>query len=90
VRVIAANPVTRDQQAPLEEWLIAEWPEAHDAPSDYWISNLPADTEPEQLARRRDRGCWPVGAGAHGLLGRSCPMLLNAFGWFSASRCEPT
>jgi SRSO17 transposase len=51
VRVIAANPVTRDQQAPREEWLIAEWPEGHDAPSDYWISNLPADTEPEQLAR---------------------------------------
>jgi SRSO17 transposase len=51
VRVIAANPVTRDQQAPREEWLIAEWPEGHDAPSDYWISNLPADTEPEHLAR---------------------------------------
>jgi SRSO17 transposase len=51
VRVIAAHPVTRDRQAPREEWLIIEWPEGHDAPSDYWISNLPADTEPEQLAR---------------------------------------
>jgi SRSO17 transposase len=51
VRVIAANPVKRDQQAPREEWLIAEWPEGHDAPSDYWLSNLPVDTEPEQLAR---------------------------------------
>ena len=28
-----------------------EWPEGHEQPSDYWISNLPADTEPEQLAR---------------------------------------
>jgi SRSO17 transposase len=36
---------------PREEWLIAEWPEGHDEPTDYWISNLPADTEPEQLAR---------------------------------------
>jgi SRSO17 transposase len=34
VRVIAANPIKRDQQAPREEWLIAEWPEGHDAPSD--------------------------------------------------------
>ena len=23
----------------------------HDEPTDYWISNLPADTEPERLAR---------------------------------------
>ena len=39
------------QVPPREEWLIAEWPDGHDAPSDCWISNLPADTEPEQLAR---------------------------------------
>jgi SRSO17 transposase len=51
VRVIAANPVARDHQAPREEWLIAQWPEGHDAPSDYWLANLPADTDPEQLAR---------------------------------------
>src|SRR6266545_4580413 len=51
VRVIAAHPVTRDRQAPREEWLIVEWPEGRDEPTDYWISNLPADTEPEQLAR---------------------------------------
>jgi SRSO17 transposase len=51
VRVIAAHPVTRDRQAPREEWLIVEWPDGRDAPIDYWLSNLPADTEPEQLAR---------------------------------------
>jgi SRSO17 transposase len=51
VRVIAAHPVTRDRRAPREEWLIIEWPEGHEQPSDFWISNLPADTEPEQLAR---------------------------------------
>jgi SRSO17 transposase len=36
---------------PREEWLIAEWPEAQEEPTDYWISDLPADTEPERLAR---------------------------------------
>jgi SRSO17 transposase len=36
---------------PREEWLIAEWPEEQQEPTDYWISNLPADTPPERLAR---------------------------------------
>jgi SRSO17 transposase len=36
---------------PREEWLIAEWREGCEEPTDYWISNLSADTEPEQLAR---------------------------------------
>jgi SRSO17 transposase len=36
---------------PREEWLIAEWPEGHDEPTDYWISNLPSDIEPKRLAR---------------------------------------
>jgi SRSO17 transposase len=36
---------------PREEWLISEWPDGHQQPSDYWLSNLPADTEPERLAR---------------------------------------
>jgi SRSO17 transposase len=36
---------------PREEWLIAERPAGHDEPTDYWISNLPADTSPERLAR---------------------------------------
>ena len=36
---------------PREEWLIAEWPEGKDQPTDYWLSNLPADTKPERLAR---------------------------------------
>ena len=34
-----------------EEWLIVEWPEGKDQPTDYWLSNLPADTKPERLAR---------------------------------------
>jgi SRSO17 transposase len=51
LRVIAAHPVDRDRRAPREEWLIIEWPEGAEHPSDYWISNLPADTAPERLAR---------------------------------------
>jgi SRSO17 transposase len=51
LRVIASNPVDRLRQEPREEWLIVEWPEGHERPIDYWISNLPEGTEPEQLAR---------------------------------------
>jgi SRSO17 transposase len=51
VRVVAANPVTRQHKPPRWEWLIIEWPEGHDDPSDYWLSNLPDDTPRERLAR---------------------------------------
>jgi SRSO17 transposase len=58
-RVHAAHGWRQDQRKwrdgaqipPREEWLIAECPEGHDQPTDYWISNLAADTEPERLAR---------------------------------------
>ena len=50
-RVTAAHPVNRDNQAPREEWLIIEWPAGQKTPSDYWISNLPAETKPARLAR---------------------------------------
>jgi SRSO17 transposase len=36
---------------PREEWLICEWPEGEEAPTDYWLSNLPHNEEPERLAR---------------------------------------
>jgi SRSO17 transposase len=50
VRVIAARPVT-EHRAAREEWLIIEWSQTHAEPSDYWLSNLPADSSPERLAR---------------------------------------
>jgi SRSO17 transposase len=50
-RITAAHPVTRDRLAPREEWLIIEWPEGAEHPSDYWISNLPARAKPQRLAR---------------------------------------
>ena len=51
VRVRAGNEWEKASSPPREEWLIAEWPERKDKPSDYWLSNLPADTNPERLAR---------------------------------------
>jgi SRSO17 transposase len=52
VRVRAANLWHKGYLAePREEWLIAEWPEGEEKPTEYWLSNLPADTEPERLAR---------------------------------------
>ena len=51
VRVVAAHPLRRDRKPPREEWLIIEWPAGEKAPSDYWLSNLPAKTPPERLAR---------------------------------------
>ena len=52
VRVRAAHRRHKGcAQEPREEWLIAEWPEGREQPTDYWISNLPAGTEPERLAR---------------------------------------
>jgi SRSO17 transposase len=52
VRVRAGNLWHKGYtQEPHEEWLIAEWPEGSEGPTDYWLSNLPADTQPERLAR---------------------------------------
>ena len=51
VSVVAAHPVTSDHKPPRSEWLIIEWPDDHDAPNDYWLSNLSDDADPERLAR---------------------------------------
>jgi len=50
LRVIAARPVA-DGHTPREEWLIVEQPEGLEQPTDYWLSNLPADTGHGRLAR---------------------------------------
>jgi len=42
---------TGGEVPPREEWLIAEWPQGAPEPSDYWLSNLPANTKRERLAR---------------------------------------
>jgi SRSO17 transposase len=51
VRVRAAHDVAGRQDAPREEWLIAQWPDAAEAPLDYWISNMAPDAPPARLAR---------------------------------------
>jgi SRSO17 transposase len=51
VRVVATNPVRNRHQQPRQEWLIIEWPESEEAPTDYWLSNLADDEPPERLAR---------------------------------------
>jgi SRSO17 transposase len=51
VRVVATHPVRTDCLPPREEWLIIEWPQGADAPTDYWLSNLSEDEPPERLAR---------------------------------------
>ena len=41
-----------DHQTELPvRWLLAEWPAGADAPSDYWLSSLPADTPLAELVR---------------------------------------
>lgn len=47
VRVRPANVKLRNAQPGDElpvRWLLAEWPAGKDAPTDFWLSNLPADT----------------------------------------------
>jgi len=52
VRVRAAHDWKKATPCPpREEWLIAEWPAGKAQPTDYWLSNLPANTKPERLAR---------------------------------------
>jgi SRSO17 transposase len=51
VRVVATHPVRTDCLPPREEWLMIEWPTGAEAPSDYWLSNLPTNSDRERLAR---------------------------------------
>src|SRR6266851_1817092 len=51
VRVVATHPVRTDCQPPRWEWLIIEWPEGEQAPTDYWLSNLTKAEGHERLAR---------------------------------------
>jgi SRSO17 transposase len=51
VRVVATHPVRTDSLPPRWEWLIIEWPEAEQAPTDYWLSNLSETESRERLAR---------------------------------------
>src|SRR4051794_3130363 len=45
VKLRRADP---DGELPVR-WLLAEWPAGKDAPTDFWLSNLPADTTIDRL-----------------------------------------
>ena len=51
LRVFAASEIGRRHRTPRSEWLVIEWPPGAEAPTDYWLSNLPADTPHSELAR---------------------------------------
>src|ERR1700712_3811032 len=53
LRIRPANrDIPRHPDGSLDEcWLIAEWPPGEDQPTDYWLSNLPADTPLRTLVR---------------------------------------
>lgn len=53
IRIRPANrdiPLNEDRTLP-EAWMLAEWPTHEPAPTDYWISDLPADTPLKTLVR---------------------------------------
>ena len=53
IRVRPANrDIPRDADGSLPDcWLLAEWPPDKAEPTDYWLSNLPADTPLRELVR---------------------------------------
>jgi SRSO17 transposase len=53
IRVRPANrDIPRGPDGSLPDcWLLAEWPPGADEPTDYWLSNLPADTPIAKLVR---------------------------------------
>ena len=59
IRVRPANrDIPRGEDGSLPDcWLLAEWPAEADEPTDYWLSNLPAEPPP------RNSSGWPRSAG---------------------------
>jgi SRSO17 transposase len=48
----AGRGVARVHNGALPDcWLLVQWPPGHDEPTDYWLSDLPADTPLAELAR---------------------------------------
>jgi SRSO17 transposase len=82
IRVRPANrdiPRAADGSLP-DCWLLAEWPPEAGEPTDYWLSNLPADIPVEELARlakirwriEHDYRELKTGLGIDHFEGRSC------------------
>jgi SRSO17 transposase len=41
-----------------EEWLLVEWPQGESAPTKYWLSTLPADTDLATLVAAAKMRWW--------------------------------
>jgi SRSO17 transposase len=50
-RVIRRGPHRSDDGVLPECWLLVQWPPGQDEPTDYWLSDLPADTPLAELVR---------------------------------------
>lgn len=51
LRVRSAHRASHGKPPGPERWLVFEWPEGDSAPSHYFLSSMPADTELAELAR---------------------------------------
>lgn len=58
VRVWPAADVLAGGDAEPESWALIEWPDGEDAPTDYWLANLPADTPLRTLVQWGKRRHW--------------------------------
>lgn len=58
VRVWPAADLLQGGEAEPESWLLIEWPEGKDAPTDYWLANVPADTPLRTLVQWAKRRHW--------------------------------
>ncbi len=51
IRIHVAKGYHEGKPPRPEEWLVIEWPESEEKPTDYWLSNLPADMPLKELVR---------------------------------------
>ncbi len=57
LRVRPAHRDTLRSEPWPEEWLLIEWPEGAEEPSQYWLSNLPPRTALKDLVRTAKARC---------------------------------
>ena len=58
LRIWPAATLLQGGETEPESWLLMEWPDGEDAPTDYWLSTLPADTPLRTLVQWGKRRHW--------------------------------